>query len=345
MSPPAAGCRLQVRQAAPAYCSLERSCVAAWKPSSPAYGRRRRHPVPDAKTAMSKKTARPCISADAAAAQSPPAAKQGTITYSPEGRSYTGTPGPAAQIDVYLTPEKSVQTAQQVIDMLMKRGVCVIRAGADRTFQKALYIESKLLWDMGEFGEAKKATPITPGSDQMQFSARDDKVLWMKKEWMEQNAKKCKALKVLDSQLADFGWGLNKLLEEQLGLSLKQRTTGMLSCYCGSDTPGARYDFHIDNPYQTTMKCPDDKRRLTLIYYISEGKWDVMKDGGGLQVALTNPRRAPHTTSEAVEAEMFTVAPECDTMVLFFSHTMFHAVLPVKSPRHRFALSTWFQCP
>merc|ERR1740121_2770403 len=93
------------------------------------------------------------------------------------------------------------------------------------------------------------------------------------------------------------------------------------------------------------MESVDDRRRLTLIYYISDGPWDVHRDGGGLQVALSNPRRAPRTTAEALQHPKLTVAPACDTMVAFFAHTMFHAVLPVVGAKRRFALSTWFTLP
>jgi len=262
----------------------------------------------------------------------------------PPTTSLSGTPGQPAPHDVVLTSQKSMDNAQRVIDRLMERGVCVIKAGADRTFQRALQIESRLLWDSGEFSDAKKGQPVVPGSAQVKYDTRDDKVVWMTGEWTERNRKKCKALKVLDDQLGDFGWGLNALLEEQLGISLKQRTTGMLACYAGDVVPGARYDFHVDNPYQTSMEVADDKRRLTLIYYINDGSWDVSRDGGALQVCLTDPRRAPRTTAEAIQHPKLTVSPECDTMVAFFSHTMYHAVLPVIGAKRRSALSTWFMC-
>lgn len=184
---------------------------------------------------------------------------------------------------------------------------------------------------------------MIPGSDKVKYDNRDDKVVWLTSSWVDENEKKCKALKVLDGQLHGFGYGLNKLLEEQLGFEIKARTPSMLALYSGEIVPGARYDYHVDNPYQTQMESVDDKRRLTLIYYISDGPWDVHRDGGGLQVALSNPRRAPRTTAEALQNPKLTVAPESDTMVIFFSHTMYHAVLPVMGDRHRFAMSTWFQ--
>ncbi|CAJ1355613.1 unnamed protein product [Effrenium voratum] len=116
----------------------------------------------------------------------------------------------------------------------------------------------------------------------------------------------------------------------------------MLSCYDGKLVPDAQYGFHVDNPYMTNMKTADDGRRLTLIYYISDGPWDVKKDGGALQVCLSDPSTAPSSTAEALTHDRFTVAPEFDTLVAFWSHTMFHAVLPVTGTRPRFALSTWF---
>lgn len=255
------------------------------------------------------------------------------------GRS--GTPGDPAGIDVTLTGSRSIENAQKVVDVLKERGVCVISAGAENAFRHALFLESKLLWDGSSFVEAKKGKPAMPGSPVIKFDTRDDKVLWMTKSWMSEHEREIKALKVLDDQLTDFGWGLAKLMEEQLGLTIASRTPGMLSCYPGHQVDGPRYDFHLDNPYQSSMGTPDDKRRLTLVYYISEAPWDVRKDGGALQVALSNPRRAPMTTEEALGSNMLTISPDADTLVAFFSHTMYHAVLPVMSKRPRFALSTW----
>mmetsp|Transcript_70802 Transcript_70802/g.207462 ORF Transcript_70802/g.207462 Transcript_70802/m.207462 type:complete len:343 (-) Transcript_70802:229-1257(-) len=289
----------------------------------------------------------------ASAAQPPPSAAKAEAesarpSFAPEAPKIptplSGVPGDPAPVDVVLSGSRSVETAQRVIDKLMEKGVCVIKAGADRTFVKQLQVESRLLWDSGEFAEAKKGQPVVPGSAQVKYDTRDDRVVWMTSEWTQKNQGKCKALKVLDDQLGDFGWGLNTLLEEQLGITLKQRTTGMLACYAGDVVPGARYDFHVDNPYQTSMEVVDDKRRLTLIYYINDANWDVRKDGGALQVCLANPRRALRTTAEANQHPKLTISPECDTLVAFFAHTMYHAVLPVVGDKRRCALSTWFMC-
>ncbi|CAE8596872.1 unnamed protein product [Polarella glacialis] len=279
-----------------------------------------------------------------AATPSPVQCETGGLHVVSPSKSLSGTPGTPAGFDVVLHGQRSIENAQMVIDKLKERGVCVVKAGADRSFQRAVHMESEALRSSRKFGEAKKGQPVVPGSDQIRFDARDDKVVWLSSSWIEANEKKARALKVLDDQLADFGWGLKQMLEDQLGLTLSKRSPGMLSCYDGGAVPGAKYDFHIDNPYQTQMEVPDDGRRLTLIYYISDGQWDVQKDGGGLQVCLSDPRRAPRTTAEAKTSELLTVAPECDTIVAFFSHTMYHAVLPLSSSRRRFALSTWFSC-
>lgn len=246
--------------------------------------------------------------------------------------------GPAA-FDVHLTPQRSVDTAQRVVECLQRRGVCVIRAGADRAFQRALAIEARLLWDSGEFGEAQKGQPEVPGGE-VGYEARQDRVVWLSAAWTRQHDRRCKALKVLDSQLSEFGQGLKALLEEQLGLALRQRSCGMLACYAGDEAPGVGYGFHVDNPYLTCMATPDDGRRLTLVYFLNQA-WEP-RNGGALQVCLSDPRRPPSTASEALQHPRLTVAPEADTLVAFFSHTMFHAVLPVVD-RKRFALSTWFQ--
>jgi len=243
---------------------------------------------------------------------------------------------------VQLVGHRSVETAQVVVSKLKERGVCIIKAGADRSFQRAVHMEAKQLWDAGAYTSASKGSPSTPGGSDIQFNARDDKVICLSSAVMDALGKKAQALKVLDTQLGDFGWGVHKLLEEQLGLTLTKRTPGMLSCYDGKTVPDAQYGFHVDNPYLTNMGVPDDGRRLTLVYYIADGPWDVEKDGGALQVCLSDPRRAPSSTAEALTHDLFTVVPEGDTLVAFFSHTMFHAVLPVSGTKPRFALSTWF---
>jgi len=257
--------------------------------------------------------------------------------------SWSCTPGAPAAFDVSLCGTRSVSIAQKVVDVLKERGVCVISAGAEKAFQRACFIESKLLWDTNGFMEAKKGRPDSDGSQDIRYDLRDDKVVWLTKDWYVGHEKMSKALKVLDGQLTDFGMGIAKLLEEQLGLSISHRTPGMLSCYAGDVVDGARYDYHVDNPYQTSMATPDDKRRLTVMYYINDAPWDIQKEGGALQVALTNPRKPPKTTTEALQYEKTSIAPNSDTLVIFFSHTMYHAVLPVVCKRRRFALSTWFK--
>lgn len=252
----------------------------------------------------------------------------------------------AAGFDVELSGQNSVETAQRIVDVLRDRGVCVIKANAAPGFQKAMHVEASLLWDSGAFSEAQKCLPTAPGSKELNVSARDDKVAWLTKDFVTKHQKMCKHLANCDRLLEEFGVGLKPLLEEQLDLPLSNRTPGMLACYAGDAVPGARYDYHVDNPYQTAAAVPDDKRRLTVIYYISDGEWDIDQDGGALEVLLAGPRRAPDTCAEAMsKGERLRVAPQADTIVVFFAHKMYHAVLPVSSHRRRFALSTWFRGP
>lgn len=252
-------------------------------------------------------------------------------------------PTTPAPFDVHLVGKNNVEVAQAVVAKLKERGVCVIKAGAERAFHKAVHMEAKQLWDGGAYTSASKGSPSSPGSHEITFNARDDKVICLSSSVLDALGKKVQALKKVDEQLANFGWGIKQILEDQLGLSLTKRTPGMLSCYDGQKVPDAQYGFHVDNPYMTNMAVPDDGRRLTLIFYISDGQhWDVQKDGGALQVCMSDPRRAPSSTAEALTHPLFTVAPDCDTLVAFWSHTMFHAVLPVTGTKPRFALSTWF---
>ena len=153
-------------------------------------------------------------------------------------RSVSGVPGDAAPFDLVLTPQKSVETARMVVETLKKRGVCVIKAGADKDFQRSCAVEAKLLLDSGEFAQGQKGQLTEPAGDRVEYSFRDDIVLWMTTAWHERQDRKGNALKVLDQQLTDFGLGLKPLLEEELGLYISKRSLGMLSCYDGGITPG-----------------------------------------------------------------------------------------------------------
>jgi len=255
-------------------------------------------------------------------------------------------PVEVAPIDVVLTGGRSLKSAQSIVHVLQKRGVCVVKANADKQFQQALSVEARNLWDAGQFRKALRGKPCASGSNQVMYDERDDQIVWLTKTWKHEHEQDCKALIALDKQLGDFGWGLSKFLEVQLGLDLVSQTPGMLSCYAGDVKPGARYDFHVDNPYQTSMRVPDDKRRLTVIYYLGDESWDIHRNGGALQFCLTDPSRAPTTLTDAAShTARLTVAPSCDTLVVFFSHTMYHAVLPLTSAKRRFAFSTWFLTP
>lgn len=225
------------------------------------------------KSAPSVSKAEPADPAAASTGAAPTFVRQPNTTR----MSYTGEPGAPEPYHVILDGQRSTTNAQRVVDKLRECGCCVIKAGAEKSFQKGLFVESRVLWDSGQFMEAKKGAPVSYGSSQVKFDSRDDKVCWFTNEFVDKHDKRLTFLKTLDSQLNSFGFGLKVLLEEQLGIDIKKRTPSMLACYAGDKVPGARYDFHVDNPYMTSMQVPDDKRRLTLIYYISDGEWDVKK--------------------------------------------------------------------
>ena len=75
---------------------------------------------------------------------------------------------------------------------------------------------------------------------------------------------------------------------------------------------------------------PGDPRVLTAIVYLNE-KWDAARDGGELSIDVDGSARAAK------------LAPELDRLVVFWSRTAAHEVLPVS--RDRYALSMWFKVP
>ena len=112
------------------------------------------------------------------------------------------------------------------------------------------------------------------------------------------------------------------------------RSWPMLSRY----EHGARYTYHLDNPRRR------NSRLLTAVFYLNAG-WEEAQ-GGALR--LLEPTTAPGTDDAGPPTTILgEVSPRLDTLVLFWSDSVPHEVLPpaqAGGPARR-ALSVWYLCP
>ena len=81
---------------------------------------------------------------------------------------------------------------------------------------------------------------------------------------------------------------------------------------------GARYTYHLDNPRRR------NSRLLTAVFYLNAG-WEEAQ-GGALR--LLEPIPAPGPLPPAPTTILGEVSPRLDTLVLFWSDSVPHEVLP-----------------
>ena len=126
------------------------------------------------------------------------------------------------------------------------------------------------------------------------------------------------------SQLDAFVSRLRPLTHGKLD-TCEFRTWPMVTVY----EPGMRYTWHLDNGNST------NGRVLTCVYYLNED-WPL--DSGG-ELRLLRQHGGPETLEILAE-----VPPTFDTLVVFWSQSVPHEVLPPWS-RLRHAISVWYLCP
>ena len=124
------------------------------------------------------------------------------------------------------------------------------------------------------------------------------------------------------AQLDSFVAGLRPLAEGKMQ-TCEFRTWPMVTVY----EPGMRYTWHLDNG-----NCKNG-RLLTCIYYFNK-EWPA-ESGGQLRLLKQK------TCEMQILAE---VPPVFDTLVLFWSASVPHEVLPPWT-RLRHAISVWYLCP
>ena len=97
----------------------------------------------------------------------------------------------------------------------------------------------------------------------------------------------------------------------------------MVSAYPPGVTYRPHKDWYSNEPY--------NDRELTIMLYVQPADWSPDEDGGDLALRGTGPEPGPVVAS---------VPPLMGRMVLFWSRSVWHEVMPPKR-RPRFALTLW----
>lgn len=259
-----------------------------------------------------------------------------------------------ADYDIDLTEiVESSASASNIARILLRKGVCVIKAGSPEHQIEAARSECEFLYKSKEFKTPEK-DPRTADDYQ-----DDEKVLWLTDEWVAEKKSGTDdfpALLHFNSIVGGFAAGLIEPIKEHLGLELTNRTAGMLSRYASDETKKPEFRMHVDNPYQM-KSVPDDKRRVTCIYYFNPPNWSIEKDGGEVEAIMTDnrPWRTRKSDKDDSDSEdsnkgptwgqrqcgSTTINPKGDTLVVYLAHETLHGVKPVKGRRKRFSLSMW----
>lgn len=239
-----------------------------------------------------------------------------------------------------------VLAAKKIVDCIKKTGLCVIEANAPRDLLAAAADEANQLWEDGSF-----QPPLKVHDDRSMLEAKawrqalqdEEKIVWIRppKQGDEAGQVNCPALRVLASNLSEFGSGLGQLIEKETGASFDRHGHSLLSCYTGD----RQYALHVDNPHGNDDDDDDEDGpidnglRITAVYFLN---LDPESDAGGLDVYLTDPKETPSSSSAAKSAPKFRVNGKADTLVFFRSETMAHQVIQTKGKAKYFCLSMWY---
>jgi len=240
--------------------------------------------------------------------------------------------------------------AKRIVAILRDKGVCVVQANAPQQLVVAASEEAESLWDDGKF-----APPLRIYDERSRMEAQiwqqtlvdEDKVVWLRPQEAEADPKGAvgtQALRLLSSNMADFGAGLGSMLKEECGCDYDRHGHSFISCYTGDRA----YTLHLDNPHlcdvDRTEVRPDNGLRLSAVYFINP-HWDSEADSqccGGLDLHLTDPKESPSTASAAKQAGRLRVAPQADTLVLFLSERIAHQVVATKGTQKWLCLQMWY---
>lgn len=228
---------------------------------------------------------------------------------------------------------------RQIVKRVKESGMCTVEANAPMELITAAHEEAEKLWKDGAFGPAWRVFDENSRIEAQVWHPTmpdEDKVFWLRQAEDVPN-RQITALKALQTNMSDFSTSLMERFGQEMGIKYDCFWNAMVSCYTGDRL----YDRHIDNPHQGNEGFPDNGMRLTLNYYINP-HWEPNGDnGGGLDVYLTDPRRAPESASEAKKSPKFRVAPHADTLVLLLSDRMAHQVIPTRGKGRWYCLTVW----
>eukprot|EP00928_Gymnodinium_smaydae_P071730 TRINITY_DN55232_c0_g1_i1.p1 TRINITY_DN55232_c0_g1~~TRINITY_DN55232_c0_g1_i1.p1 ORF type:complete len:333 (-),score=92.06 TRINITY_DN55232_c0_g1_i1:25-1023(-) len=262
--------------------------------------------------------------------------------------------------DIRMSEEPDgLDAARRIVDILLKRGVCLVEANAPSELLCAAHDEAELLWQDGVFGPPLRvhdARTMLEAQLWQQTLQDDQKAVWLKKAASEGASDgdapsvgklPTPALQLLSKNIMDFAGGLSPLLEDR-GILADTIGRPLLTCHTGERS----YSLHVDNPHGGGLgdedeqnRRPDNGMRLTAVYFINT-HWDPSaEDGasceGGLDLHLTDPARPPSGVLQAAAAPRFRIAPHADTLALFLSERMAHQVIATRSSERWYCMTSW----
>mmetsp|Transcript_7896 Transcript_7896/g.18485 ORF Transcript_7896/g.18485 Transcript_7896/m.18485 type:complete len:317 (+) Transcript_7896:122-1072(+) len=262
-----------------------------------------------------------------------------------------GPTGQGNDFDIRMSEEPDgMLAAKKIVAVLKDKGVCVIQANAPQQLVIAASEEAESLWDDGKF-----APPLRIYDERSRMEAQiwqqtlidEEKVVWLRPPEPEADPKGAvgtQALRLLASNMADFGAGLGSMLKEDCGCDYDRHGHSFISCYTGDRT----YSLHLDNPHlcdaDRAQVRPDNGLRLSAVYFINP-HWDSEADSecrGGLDLHLTDPKASPSTAAAAKQAGRLRVAPQADTLVLFFSERLAHQVVATRGTQKWMCMQMWY---
>lgn len=237
--------------------------------------------------------------------------------------------------DVDLAAGDPLVNGASTVNALVEKGVCVLRAGAPRELQEEALREAKKCFAIGQvIPDGRCMVPGLEGPGPM--PVHGDLVLLTEDLCKELGLN---ALFGLSEKIANFAAELQPMIEDSAldDVTGKNRSIAVLS-RCISDHPDFTQKAFLDNPMNSAVQPGPNNRRELSIYFFLNAEY-CERDGGAMQVTCDAPDAK--LAQSAASSKVKRIAPESDTMVVFRSNAMAHAVEPVTPNRESYALSIW----